>query len=136
MLNRAKDIFLYAIVGGIATVAEWVIFYFADKYLHYAPAVIVAYLLSTLVNWGAGRLLMFREKSMGLAAEIGSIYLTAVGGLGLNLLIMWVLVSGIGLHDMVSKVIATGLVFLYNYFVRRKWIYRDSPGNRQAEDEM
>ena len=119
-----KDVGLYAIVGGVATIAEWIIFYFADWHFHYEVSVIIAYLLSTFVNWIAGRLLMFKESRMKMIVEIGSIYLTCLGGLGLNLLIMWIFVSGVGLRDMVSKVLATAIVFFYNYGVRRKLIYR------------
>ena len=119
-----KDIGLYAVVGGIATITEWIIFYFADQHFHYEVSVIIAYLLSTFVNWFAGRMLMFKESQMKILVEIGSIYLTCLGGLGLNLLIMWILVSGVGIKDMVSKVLVTAIVFFYNYGVRRKLIYR------------
>ena len=119
-----KDIGLYAVVGGIATIAEWIIFYFADQHFHYEVSVVIAYLLSTFVNWIAGRLLMFKESQMKILVEIGSIYLTCLGGLGLNLLIMWIFVSGVGMKDMISKVLATAIVFFYNYGVRRKLIYR------------
>lgn len=119
-----KDIGQYAIVGGIATAAEWIVFYFADQYFQYLIAVVIAYMLSTFVNWLAGKWLMFRESALSRAAEIGSIYLTSLGGLALNMLIMWILVSGIGVTDMVSKIIATGLVFFYNYYIRRRFIYR------------
>ena len=119
-----KDIGLYAVVGGIATIAEWIIFFFTDQHFHYEVSVIIAYLLSTFVNWFAGRLLLFKESRMKILIEIGSIYLTCLGGLGLNLLIMWIFVSGVGLRDMISKVLATAIVFFYNYGVRRKLIYR------------
>ena len=123
--NNIKDFFLYLIVGGVATVAEWLIFFVLDKiYLHYAIATAIAYILSTFVNWLAGRILVFKESHQAFIKEIGEIYLASVVGLLLNLIIMWVAVDLIAADEMVSKVIATAIVFFYNFLVRKLLIYK------------
>ena len=38
--------------------------------------------------------------------------------------IMFVLVDALGWNEMLSKVIATGLVFVWNFLIRRLAIYR------------
>jgi len=123
--NNIKDFFLYLIVGGIATVAEWLIFFVLDKInIHYAIATAVAYILSTFANWLAGRILVFKDSHQAFIKEIGEIYLASVVGLLLNLLIMWVAVDLISLNEMISKVIATAIVFFYNFLVRKLLIYK------------
>ncbi len=123
--NNLKDFFLYLIVGGIATVAEWLIFFVLDKiHIHYAIATVFAYILSTFVNWLAGRILVFKESHQTFIKEIGEIYLASVVGLLLNLLIMWVAVDLISIDEMISKVIATAIVFFYNFLVRKLFIYK------------
>ena len=73
--NNIKEFLLYLVVGGIATVTEWVLFFIMDKcYIHYAIATIIACLLSTFVNWLAGRLLVFKESHSSFLKEILSIY--------------------------------------------------------------
>ena len=123
--NDLKDFLLYLIVGGIATISEWIIFYLLDKLLlHYAVATTIAYILSTFINWLAGRILVFKESKQSLFKEILSIYLASMVGLLLNLLIMWITVDLLSVNEMLSKIIATALVFFYNFIIRKVLIYK------------
>lgn len=126
MINKFKDIFLYGIVGGIATLAEWAFFYVMNDGLqfHYMLATTLAYIGSTFVNWLAGRLIMFKESKTGILKEIFLVYAASVIGLLANLGIMWVMVDIININEMISKMAATVLVFAWNYVIRKKLIYR------------
>jgi len=122
-----RKLFLYLIVGGLATIVEWVCFYIFDYIfdIHYMIATALAFIFSTFANWVFGRLLMFKKReSLSLWKEISAIYATSIGGLIFNLLIMFVLVRWIHVGNMLSKIIATGIVFFYNYGIRRKFIYK------------
>ncbi len=44
--------------------------------------------------------------------------------MSLNLLLMWIMVDGLGIHAMLAKVIATLLVFAWNYTICTRVIYR------------
>ncbi len=123
--KNIKEFLLYVIVGGIATVGEWVVFFALDKFMiHYAAATVIAYIFSTFLNWGAGRILVFKSSGQTLAREIISIYLTSIGGMLLNLLIMWIAVDLFAIDGMISKIIATAIVFFYNFLVRKILIYK------------
>ena len=123
--NNAKEFLVYLVVGGVATVAEWIFFFVFDKcHLHYAIATTLAYLLSTFVNWLAGRILVFKESKQSFAKEIFSVYVASVIGLLLNLLIMWVAVDLCSLNEMFSKIAATIIVFAYNFLIRKLVIYK------------
>jgi len=125
--NNLKDLLGYLVVGGLATVVEWLIFWlFCEKLaVQYMIATSIAYIFSTFANWAFGRLLVFKTvRFHSVLKEIASIYLTSILGLLLNLLIMFVMVQLIGVTEMISKIAATILVFAYNYIVRKKLIYR------------
>lgn len=124
--NPFSDFFLYLIVGGIATIVEWIIFYILNSlfYLHYIPSTIIAYIISTFSNWAAGRLLVFKRSEKGFVAEIFSIYAASIIGLLLNLVIMWMMIDFVNTNTMIAKVVATILVFLWNYIVRKTIIYK------------
>ena len=122
-----KHFISYLFVGGAATLVEWLFFWLFEGVLHiqYLVATVLAIVISTFSNWLFGRLWTFKDSQKGnVLLEIGKIYVASIVGLLLNLLIMWVLVDGIHLHEMLSKIIATGIVFLYNYLVRIWVIYR------------
>ncbi len=116
----------YLLVGGGATLVEWAIFWLlnAKLGLHHQWATVIAYTVSTFANWGFGRLLVFKKSERGVAAEIAGVYLAAVVGLLLNMGVMFALVDAFGWSEMLSKVIATGLVFVWNFLIRRLAIYR------------
>ncbi len=128
--SNIKDFLLYLIVGAIATITEWVLFYLLDKCrIHYAIATTAAYILSTLVNWYMGRVLVFKENRKSVIKEILGVYTASVVGLLLNLAIMWVAVDLFDMGEMLSKIIATAIVFFYNFLVRKLLIYK--PDNKE-----
>ncbi len=121
-----QDFSLYLIVGGLATLTEWILFYFMNISLniHYIVATTIAYIISTLVNWIAGRILVFKESKNSLANEILVIYIVGILGLLMNILIMWFLVSILSFNGMMSKIVATGIVFVWNFIIRKLVIYK------------
>lgn len=123
--SAIKDFLLYVIVGGVATISEWAMFFVLGKVsMHYAVATAIAYILSTFVNWLAGRILVFKESNQPFIKEILSVYLASIVGLLFNLLIMWVAVEFLDINEMFSKIAATAIVFIYNFLVRKLLIYK------------
>ncbi len=123
--NNLKDFLLYLVVGGIATVTEWVLFFVMDIcHIHYGIATAIAYIISTFVNWLVGRLLVFKDNHSSFLKEILSIYVASIVGLLLNLIIMWLAIDIININEMISKILATAIVFFYNFFVRKLLIYK------------
>ena len=132
MLNKLRtilrsDLFLYLIVGALATIVErsgfWI--FFDMLQIQYLLATALAFVFSTFANWLLGRILVFRGKqNQSLLKELLSIYLTSIGGLLLNLGIMYVMVDFCSIQEMIAKITATVLVFSYNYLIRKKLIYK------------
>lgn len=123
--SNIKDFLLYLIVGGIATVTEWVLFFILGKIsVHYTLATVIAYILSTFVNWLAGRIMVFKENRQSVLKEIIGIYLASIVGLLMNLAIMWIAVELLSFNEMLSKMSATAIVFVYNFLIRKLLIYK------------
>ncbi len=130
--NKLKHFASYVLVGGIATIVEWVCYYFFDPVLHLNTYVAVAlsFVFSTFANWLAGRLITFRNaEKKNIIKELVEIYSVSVIGLLLNEGIMLVFMNIIfkeqtSLEKMVAKIVATGIVFFWNYFVRVLYIYK------------
>ena len=70
-----------------------------------------------------GRFVLFQSTGH-VVSEIGKVYLTSIIGMGYNLVLMTILVEGLGLNEMVAKVLATLLVFTWNYLIRTRVIYK------------
>ncbi len=125
MKKNIRQFMIYLVVGGLATLVEWGLFWLLNKPLSmdYRIATTIAYALSTLANWFFGKVLLFKEKQ-NIWKELGSIYLTSLIGWGMNLLIMWIAVQKLALPEMLSKMGATAIVFFWNFLVRKLLIYR------------
>lgn len=123
--GNIKEFLFYLIVGGIATVTEWVLFFVLGKCaVHYTLATVIAYVLSTFVNWLSGRILVFKENRQSIFKEISGVYIASVVGLLLNLVIMCLAVDIANINEMISKILATAIVFFYNFLVRKLLIYK------------
>ena len=125
--GKYKEIGLYFVVGGLATVVEWTVFWILKEVFHiqYLMATGIAFIFSTFANWEFGRILVFKTPSeKNFLNEIISIYLASIIGLSLNLLVMVILVQIFKMNEMISKMTATILIFMYNYFVRKFLIYK------------
>ncbi len=125
--KQFKELFRYIIVGGLATVVEWAVFWLLNKplKLQYIIATAIAFIFSTFANWGFGRLLVFKEPAgQSVFKEIASIYVASIAGFLFNIAIMFVLVQWVHLDEMISKIIATAIVFAYNFLVRKLLIYK------------
>ena len=130
--NTAKkrlvcDLLRYLLVGFIATVVEYAV-YSGLSFLgwHYEISTVIGYIIATFFNWLAGRILIFGTSDKPVWQEILSVYAASIIGLVLNMGIMWLAVDIIGINKFIAKIIATAIVFFYNYIVRKKIIYKNN----------
>lgn len=124
--KTASQGFLYLIVGGLATVVEWGMFYVLNQCIsvHYMAATPLAFVFSTFANWAFGRLILFHTTNQSTAKELIKIYIVSIIGLLLNIAIMFVSIEKLGLKEMPSKIFATALVFIWNFLIRKLVIYK------------
>lgn len=123
-----KQLFSYFIVGGTAALVEWVSFGASVYLLHidHMLATILAFIVATFVNWILGRLLTFKDncKNNSLLKDCMQVYLASLAGLAINLALMYVFVDLLTINQMVSKILSTGIVFIWNFVVRKFLIYK------------
>lgn len=126
--NKWGKFLSYVVVGGGATLVEWLFFWLFDRVFHwqYMVATVVAIIISTYSNWLFGRLLTFKNEEKGnVLLEILKVYAAGVVGLLLNMLFMFIFVDKIGMYEMFAKITSTGIVFIYNYLIRILVIYKE-----------
>ena len=132
--NELIKVLLYLFVGGTAALVEWGLFYLLFRYLLHGlglsiteltmAATAMAFSLSTLYHYFLGNILVFDSGSRyGRSKELSLVFAVSVMGLGFNLLLMYVFVSLLDWHPMVSKVLTSCIVVVWNYLARKKWIF-------------
>ena len=112
-------------LGGFAAVVNIGSLYLFKEMLniHYLIANIFGFILGLTVNYILSKAIIFNsEKDMNKILEF-LIYATiGVIGLGLDTIFLWIGTSIIGIYYMLTKIISTGLVFIWN-FIARKMLY-------------
>lgn len=81
----------------------------------FSVSVVVNYILSIKFVFNA-------DKNANKIKEFLVFLLLSIGGLGINQLVMWIAVDGIGIHYMISKIGATAIVMVYNFITRKMFI--------------
>lgn len=123
----------YFMVGGIAAIVEWVCFALFESLLNinYIAATCLAFIFSTSANWLLGRLWTFKESKAYIgkrAKEMALVFAVSAAGLLLNMGLMYLFVSVLGLNTallkIIDKIVATGIVFFWNFLIRKYVIYK------------
>lgn len=119
-------IILYLFVGGTAALVEWAFFYGFNRGMGigYLPATAMAFALATLYHYFLGNILVFTSGvRYGRSKELSLVFAVSVMGLAFNLLLMYIFVGMLFLRPMFAKIIASGIVVVWNYLARRRWIF-------------
>ena len=134
MSSRLKEIVRFILTGGVCTVIEYAALYLLKTGLHWGAvtATPIAFLISVVINYLLCVKWVFPSAAEGSRkAQLGFV-ITSVIGLFLNWGIMWALTALLGENTvlmtvlgfsvqvwMINKVLATGLVMVWNYFTKR-----------------
>ena len=124
--NVTIQVFRALIVGGIAFIADagpmWLL---TVAGLHYLISGSIGFLLAVTVNYLLSiRFVFFQKASMGPGGEFSVYIAISLVGLLLTMLLLWFFTEIAGLFFMVSKVIATIVVFGWNFTARKLILYR------------
>ena len=120
--------FRYIFVGGVATVADWGILFILDRLfpeLLYL-SVALAFCAGLAVNYLFSVKFVFHShlSGGGRLGEIAVYIITGLIGLGLTELIMHFAASVFLFDIMISKIVATALVFAWNFGSKKIILYR------------
>ena len=135
LLNKAniKQFISYFFVGGVAAIVEWLMFFIFANVLqiNYFVSTVIAFIFSTTANWILGRITTFKDNNTykdKKAKEAFLVFVVSAIGLLFNLILMYLFVTVMGfdssLGKTLSKIAATGIVFIWNFLIRKLVIYK------------
>ena len=116
----------YFVVGGVAAVVDIGLFMLFAKglglpYLRVAAATFV---VATLVNyWLSIRFVFVSGARFRRRWEVALVFAVSAVGLALNQAILALSVERLGAGLLAAKLLATGMVFFWNYFARRVLVF-------------
>jgi putative flippase GtrA len=117
----------YFFVGGVSAVIDFIFFSLLIYYFNLAwhIAGCVSFLIATTTNYFLSIQFVFNRGSrFKQSVELTLIYLVSGIGLALNLSFLYVFIEIFDLHPLISKIMATGAVFFWNFSLRQFFIFR------------
>ena len=94
--------------------------------LHYLLSATLSFILGLVTNYILSVSWVFNRRSLSRPwAEFLVFAVIGVVGLGLNSLILFLCTEKLGLHYTLSKIIATVVVFFWNFFARKLILFHN-----------
>lgn len=120
----------YLVTGGFAFVADFGLFalclygfgwhYLLANLVGLVAGLVLNYLMSVLWVFTACKRILKTQKGI----EFVLFALVGIAGVGINQVLMYLMVDGLGINEMVSKMIAAVLVLMWNFGARKLMLFR------------
>jgi len=132
---KYKEIINYLIVGGLTTVVSLGVYFicvstFCDPSspLQLQTANIISWVAAVTFAFFTNRKYVFESRSNNIIGEAGKFYISRLSTLLLDMLIMFITVTVLGMNDKVAKLIVQVVVTITNY-VFSKYLVFNKKGN-------
>lgn len=122
-----KKLAQYFLVGASSALLDFLIFFILTSFvrIHWSIAAIFSFGIATALNYHlCVRYVFIQSSRFKKHQEVILIYCVSGIGLTLNLLCLYLLIELLNYHVLVSKVFATGSVFLWNFLARNNFIFK------------
>ena len=122
-----KKLGKYFLVGASSASLDFMFFFILASLakIHWSIAATLSFAIATALNYYLCIKYVFIQSSrFKKYQEVILIYLVSGIGLTLNLLCLYLLIELLNYHVLISKVIATGSVFLWNFIIRNNFVFK------------
>ncbi len=130
-LNRSDtssiQFFRYTFVGGGAFIVDFGSLFVLTEFfnIHYLISAAIAFLLGLTINYILSIVWVFSKRILrNKSLEFGIFAFIGIMGLGFNELFIWFFTEQAHFHYLVSKIISTIFVFLWNFGARKFILFR------------
>ncbi len=120
--NTFIQLFRYTFVGGFAFIVDFSLLFILTELMgiHYLISAAIALTAGLIINYFLSILWVFdKRKMVNKSVEFTLFAVIGIVGLGLNELFIWVFTEFAGLYYLLSKIISTAIVYLWNFFARK-----------------
>lgn len=131
LLKKNREIIMYLIFGVLTTVVSLAVYYLctntvlnAEDAFQLQIANVISWFVSVLFAFITNRMFVFKSNGKW-SLEMIKFYSSRVTTLLLDMLMMFVLVTLIGVDDMISKIIVQFVVIVANYVLSKLLVFKE-----------
>ena len=124
MKKLINQILKFGVVGVIAFIIDYALYNLLTSIfgINYLISNIIAFSVSVIANYILSIIWVFEVKHKQTKKDFIIFVVLSTIGLGINELIMYLMVDGLGLNDKIIKLFATAVVMVYNFITRKIFI--------------
>lgn len=125
--NMFVQLIRYFVSGGVAFVVDASLLYLLTEVvgLHYLLSTVISYSVGLVITYLFSILWVFDNRSVNNKLAEFAIFATiGVMGLGLTSFFMWLFTSCFGVFYLLSKIITTIIVFIWNFVAKKLLLFR------------
>jgi len=124
MKELFKQIFKFGIVGGLAFIIDYTILYLLTEFLniYYLVSSVISFVISLVFNYILSIYWVFDVKKKQTYKEVLLFAILSTIGLLINQLCMWIGVEFLHIYYMITKLVSTIIVMIYNFITRKIFI--------------
>ena len=117
---------LYSVGGGLAFIVDFSLLYVLTEHFGfwYMASNAVSVTAAIVVNYCWQRLVTFKSTDRGIAKQFSKFVVISLVGLGLNMILLYLLVAFVGLWYLLAKVIVTIMVWFWNFFGNKYFTFK------------
>lgn len=122
MIKLLKQLFGFGIVGIICFIIDYGLMIILTEVvgLTYLVSCALSFIISTIVNYILSMRYVFESKeNVNKTVEFILFGIMSTIGLGLTELLMFLAVDKLNIYYMISKIVVTGIVMIYNFVTRK-----------------
>ena len=135
LYKKYEEIINYLIMGGLTTVVNLIVKYAllftildATNSLQLQIAVIISWIVACLFAYITNRIIVFKSKSRKILKELISFFGARILTLGMEMLIMFIFVTALGLNSnlwvVIWSLVAQVVVIVANYIFSKLFIFK------------
>lgn len=135
LYKKYEEIINYLIMGGLTTVVNLIVKYAllftildATNSLQLQIAVIISWIVACLFAYITNRIIVFKSQSKKILKELISFFCARILTLGMEMLIMFVFVTALGLNSnlwvVIWSLVAQVVVIVANYIFSKLFIFK------------
>lgn len=122
-MNRlVEQILKFGVVGIIATGIDYILLVFLKEIcgIDYLLASGISYSAATVFNYILTMRYVFEGKdNVSKIKEFSLFFVMSVVGLGVNQIVMWISTDILKIYYILSKILSTAIVMIYNFISRK-----------------
>ena len=131
LYNKHREVVNYLIFGALTTVVSLGVYYGCtatflnpDDPGQLQAANVISWIVSVTFAYIVNRKYVFQSKNKHILAEAASFYGARLATLGIDMGLMFLFVSSLGMNDKIAKIIVQVIIIASNYLISKFIIFR------------